>query len=293
MNVDSEANQMISGIIERLEQVPNLYLEKNFVERLKAIDVLEFHLLDEDDTRLTEADQVRLRQLKYKLDAANEALFARLLACIHANDHDTVRLFFQQAEQQMSSQTNDETDYDELDMLVNGLLDVDLIPEESLERDADMMFYQPTQVRIVLKLIDLLDMNTDDVFYDLGSGLGHVPILITLLTGIKTKGVERDDAYIRYSEARLKKLKLSHVEFIHADVRDVDYSDGTIFYLYTPFRGALLEQVMRSIEAQSKQRSIRVCAYGPVTLAVSQLKWLQPIYQAGKKETHLGIFKSL
>jgi hypothetical protein len=123
--------------------------------------------------------------------------------------------------------------------------------------------------------------------------LGHVPILITLLTGIQTKGVERDGAYVRYSEERLKKLKLSHVEFIHADVRDVDYSEGSVFYLYTPFRGALLQQVMSILAAQAKQRPIRVCAYGPVTLAVSQQNWLQPIYQTGKKETHLGIFQSL
>ena len=293
MNTD----QIISGVIERLEQNQALYRLENFVERMEALDELEFHLLDEieqvDNGTHTELPSFiqQGKLLKLKLDDTNEKLFAHLLGHIRAHEHDTLKQYLRQAEQQILKHNgNDTVGYDELDMLVNGLLDVDLIPEESLKRDADMMFYQPTPVRIILKLIDLLGMNTHDVFYDLGSGLGHVPILITLLTGIQTKGVERDDSYIHYSEACLKKLELDHVEFIHADVRDVDYADGTIFYLYTPFRGELLRQVLAMLEAQSKQRPIRVCSYGPCTLQVSKQTWLHPIYETGKHENHFAIF---
>jgi hypothetical protein len=293
MNTD----QIISGVIERLEQNQALYRLENFVERMEALDELEFHLLDEieqvDNGTHTELPSFiqQGKLLKLKLDDTNEKLFAHLLGHIRAHEHDTLKQYLRQAEQQiLKHDGNDTVGYDELDMLVNGLLDVDLIPEESLKRDADMMFYQPTPVRIVLKLIDLLGMNAHDVFYDLGSGLGHVPILITLLTGIQTKGVERDDSYIRYSNECLKKLELDHVEFIHGDVRDVDYADGTIFYLYTPFRGELLQQVLAMLEEQSKQRPIRVCSYGPCTLEVSKQNWLQPIYETGKHENHFAIF---
>src|SRR5690348_5357107 len=128
MNMGSEANQMIGGVIERLEQDPTLCLEDNFTERMRALDALEFHLPDED--ALSAAEQAQLGLLRQKLEAANERLFSRLLASIHANNHDAVKHFFQEVAQQISSRMDDKTDYDELDMLVNGLLDVDLIPEE-------------------------------------------------------------------------------------------------------------------------------------------------------------------
>ncbi len=290
---------MITTLIEHLQHDPNLYIEENFVERMQALDRLEFELLDEiellSESTLTDGKNgsvpEEIQALKCKLDEVNERLFAHLLTCVQASDWNMIRQFFRQVAQQ--SQRTDDIGYDELDMLVNGLLEVDLVPEESRERDADMLFYQPTPARIILKLLDQLRLTHDDVLYDLGSGLGHVPILITLLTGIKTKGVERDDVYVHYSEACLKKLHLSNVEFITDDARNVDYSDGTVFYMYTPFQGEILQDVLSKLEAVSKQRPISLCAYGPCTLQVSKQSWLKPTYQSGKREDCFGIFVSM
>jgi hypothetical protein len=91
----------------------------------------------------------------------------------------------------------------------------------------------------------------------------------------------------------LNKLGLPYVEFIHADARQADYDDGTMFYLYTPFRGEMLRQVLRRLEAQAERRRIRVCTYGPCTLQAGEQNWLKPIYQAGQSEGSLGIFGSL
>ena len=88
------------------------------------------------------------------------------------------------------------------------------------------------------------------------------------------------------------KFTLSNVEFIHADARDADYADGTIFYLYTPFQGEMLRQVLGKLEAQAERRHIKVCTYGPCTLQVSKQNWLQSIYRAGRREGSLGIFGS-
>jgi hypothetical protein len=298
----SDAYHSISTVIERLEQNPSLYFEENFIQRMEALDELELEMLDSfeaiNNIPLPDAERLnfikRVETLKQELDQANEKLFAHLLASIQANDHDVIRQYFERAEQELSTRmTDDVVGYDEMDMLANGLLEVPVVPTEPDSRDAGMMFYQPTPVRIILKLIRKLQPKADDVFYDLGSGIGHVPILFNLLTGIKAKGVELEESYIRYSEECLKKLGLNQVEFIQADARCVDYNDGTIFYLYTPFQGAILEQVLTLLEAQSKLRSIQVCAYGPCTLQVSKAQWLQPIYEAGKRESHFAIFHSL
>ncbi len=300
--MNPHAYHEISAVIDRLEQDQILLKAGNFIERMKAIDVLEIQMLDGieqvPDSQLNDAEKLKLMQraetLTRKLADANEKLFNDLLDSIRSNDRSVVKEYFKKAEQELAQRADDDyLGYDEIDMLVNGLLEVGIVPDEPDERTADMLFYQPTPARIILKIIDELHLTANDIFYDIGSGIGHVPILVTLLTDIQTKGIELQDVYFRYSIECLKKLALSNVEFIKADARDVDYTDGTIFYLYTPFRGAMLQQVMDKLEAISQQRQIRVCSYGPCTLPIRKQRWLKSIYQAGKQEGSLGIFVSL
>ena len=294
------AYRRISAVIGRLERNPRLYEASSFIERMEALDVLELHLLDAPGpvsvATWTEAEQGRLMEraeaLKQKLVNANERLFEQLLHSIRSNDRAPVQAFFKAARQQVSSSDDDALGYDALDMLVNGLLEIALTPGAPEARDGEMVFYQPTPARIILHLIDALRPTAEDIFYDLGSGLGHVPILVHLLTGITTRGVELEDAYFRYANACLDKLGLTAVKFVHADARAVDYADGTLFYLYTPFQGEMLRQVLRKLEAQAERRSIKICTYGPCTLEVGRQSWLQSIFQAGQHEVRLGIFAS-
>ncbi len=302
MALHSDAYHAVSQVLDQLEQSPVLYAEDHFVERMEALDVLEIQMLEElDETPvgpLTSAQRLSFRQrnegITQKLHQANGKLFERLLDRIQVKDYATVARYFRNVEQQVyGGEIREFEGYDELDMLANGLLEVPVVPVEPDKREADMMFYQPTPVRVILRLINELKPSVNDVFYDLGAGIGHVPILFNLLTGIRAKGVELEESYIRYSEECRQKLGLSGVAFVQADARDADYNDGTIFYMYTPFRGELMEQVLASLEAQSKHRPIRVCSYGPCTLQVSKAKWLRPIAQTGKRETHYGIFSSI
>ncbi len=302
MKSSSHTYQKISEAIDCLEQDERLWLADNFIERMKAIDFLELHMSEDveqgNNIELTDTEQLSLIQrakvLKQRLDDANERLFAHLLASIRSNDRSTLKQYFTQAAQQISTKTDIEyLEYDEIDNLVTGLLEVDLAPGEPKERDPDMIYYQPTPARIILKLMNELHTTFDDVFYDLGSGLGHVPILVNLLADIRTKGVELEESYFRYSTECLKKLGLPNVEFINADARHVAYDDGTIFYMYTPFQGEMLRQVLRKLQAQSERRQIRVCTYGTCTLHVGKQNWLQSLYQMGNAEGSLGIFVSL
>lgn len=299
MNFSSDAYQTMHAVIEQLEQNPRLVLAENFVERTQALDVLELLMLDADEPAAADDTSPDLAQsalfaragvLKQALDSANDQLFARLLNDIRVRDHASVHAYFHDTARLTAS--DDEVGYDELDMLLNGLLDMGLVPAEPGTLEAEMVFYQPTPVRIALKLIDELQPSPEDVFYDLGSGLGHVPILVNLLTGLRTRGVELEAAYVRHAEAALKKLDLPDVRFIHADARNLDYSEGTIFYLYTPFGGEILRQVLALLEVQARQRPIRVCTYGPCTAPVSREGWLESCYQQGAPEVRLGIFRS-
>ena len=246
-------------MITRLEKNQRLGRVGSYVERMQAIDSLELRMLvgrqRADQSEPGDAETFRLLQsaqaLQEKLAAANERLYARLIRSIRLRNWPVVRERLRAVEAQ-SARTADPDclQYDELDTLVNGLLAVNSAPAEPEPRDADVIGYQPTPVRIVLRLVDELRLASRDTFYDLGSGLGHVPILINLFTGIKAKGIELEQSYHRYAVACLDKLGLTNVEFINADARQAAYDDGTVFYLYSPFQGETLHHVLRRLAAR-------------------------------------------
>ena len=79
---------------------------------------------------------------------------------------------------------------------------------------------------------------------------------------------------------------------MNLDARDADYSDGTIFFMYTPFTGRLLQEVLEKLEGESRKRTITICTYGPCTLQVSNQGWLRRIDQNTNHEYELAVFKS-
>jgi hypothetical protein len=50
---------------------------------------------------------------------------------------------------------------------------------------------------------------------------------------------------------------------------------GTVFYLYTPFRGSILKAVLTRLRRESAARTIRVGTLGPCTEAVAREPWLR------------------
>src|SRR5580692_11631832 len=102
-------------------------------------------------------------------------------------------------------------------------------------------------------------------------------MLVNRLTGITTKGVEFEPAFCAYARDCAAELNLSNVTFINADARKADYSEGTIFFMYTPFTGEILQEVLALLREQSLLRKIRIITYGPCTAEVAGQNWLESI----------------
>jgi hypothetical protein len=64
-----------------------------------------------------------------------------------------------------------------------------------------------------------------------------------------------------------------------------------VFYLYTPFTGTILRDVLYRLKREAADREIRVCTLGPCTLIVEKEPWLQAM---GTPEIdQLTIFRSV
>ena len=154
-----------------------------------------------------------------------------------------------------------------------------------------MVFYQPTPARVILQLVEEAEVTEQDVFYDLGSGLGRVPILVHLLSGSMARGIEFEPAFVAYAERCARALNVQ-AEFVNADARDADYADGSVFFLYTPCRGRMLQEVISRLKAVSREREIRVCTYGPCTEEVARKDWLTRVNRGGPSPRGLAVFTS-
>jgi hypothetical protein len=245
-----------------------------------ALDFLEAHVLDRleyieergDLTAELERVRTRARDLQLRLEARCDRAAQRLRSRILSGRY--TREGLRRAFAALAARCEGGTGYDALDRLTATLLAAGAPSPERAVLTGDMVRYQPTPTRAILSMIDETGLGPDDVFYDLGSGLGHVVLLVGLLTGARARGIEIEPAYCDYARRSAQSLALARVEIVEADARDASLSGGTVYFLYTPFRGALLDEVLEALRREARQRPIRVCTYGPCTAAMASVPWL-------------------
>ena len=139
-----------------------------------------------------------------------------------------------------------------------------------------MLFYQKTPARYsCYELVEKVHFQKGDVFMDLGAGSGQVSILVNLLAGISGRGIEFEPAFCAYSRNCARELNLSQVDFVNADAREADYSEETVFFMFTPFKGRILGTVLALLRKESLRRKIKIITYGPCTIQVAQESWLR------------------
>jgi hypothetical protein len=284
----------------------NLMLETNVAMRAEAIALIELiGRVASTQRHRPELHplQQKAARLRKQLDAVDQRLFQRV-----RRDIQTKRLLSQALRSEFDQFTAYRQDnlhqahmgYDGLDVLLRGVLEVEPLPLEREPDDAEMVHFERTPVRVVLELIDRTQLGPeagtlwapDSVFYDLGAGLGHVAILVHLLTGANCVGVEIEPAYCAYAQRCALDLGLEGVTFLQQDARTVDYSGGQMFFMFTPFIGAVLHTVLERLGDVARSRPIQIGAYGPCTRWLAQCSWLVPCDENFSHEFKLAIFRS-
>ena len=126
----------------------------------------------------------------------------------------------------------------------------------------DRVGYIPSGVAPIVRAIFDAPITKEDVFVDLGSGLGKVAMLVHLLTGARTRGVEIQPALVARARESAAALGLDAVSFEEKDARDADLAGGTVFFLYAPFTGPVLAATLERLRGVARTRDIVVCALG-------------------------------
>jgi hypothetical protein len=268
----------IQSYIEAIEKNRSLHDEKNFVKRAEVIDRLEEFLGKTDQQDKLLLLKSRAVKLRSELEEIDLTLFQTLRAAIRTAGHtgkDFKSLIAEYVDL-YSDYTGwqEEPGYDSLDILINGLAPFQAMPEPIRDLEPEMVYYQKTPARIIFELVEKSHFRKGDVFFDLGSGLGQVAMLVNLLAGITVKGIEFEPAFCDYARDCAAALNLSNVTFINIDARKADYSEGNIFFMYTPFGGEILREVLVLLRKESLGRKIKIITYGPCTARVALETWL-------------------
>jgi SAM-dependent methyltransferase len=93
--------------------------------------------------------------------------------------------------------------------------------------------YVSTPDNVVRAMLELAEVTTGDVVYDLGSGDGRITIIAAREFGARGVGIEIDPDLVAHSRRRAARAGVAdRVQFFHQDLFEADVSPATVVTLY-------------------------------------------------------------
>ena len=131
--------------------------------------------------------------------------------------------------------------------------------------------YEPTPVGQAEALLDASPLKPERAtFVDLGAGMGRVVLLAARRPFRAVIGVEISPALVEIARENLGAVRdpqrLAHdVKIVRADARDYRFPRGDlVVFLYNPFRGPVLDDVLVNLRAAGERREIVLLYHTPV-----------------------------
>jgi ubiquinone/menaquinone biosynthesis C-methylase UbiE len=109
-----------------------------------------------------------------------------------------------------------------------------------------------TPLEVAKKMLDLSQIRSGEVLYDLGCGDGRLIILAAKETGARATGVELREDLIERARTEIKRLNLeTKVNVIQGNFFDISISDADVVTLY--LTSSANERLRPKLEAELKQ----------------------------------------
>lgn len=179
---------------------------------------------------------------------------------------------------------------DNADALFDGIFGTGGEPKELSTLKPEMVQFAPTPLCRLDKMIHDLELSPEDVVYDLGCGTGRAAMFLRLMTDAALViGVEYElGRYLRAVEIA-GRFGFPGLEFQNADVQEIDLSAGTVFYMFNPFHGQMLKNVMERLREAAEDHTITVCTF---FMDLKKFDFLHCILPAGNMCRDIAIYRS-
>ena len=101
------------------------------------------------------------------------------------------------------------------------------LPDHRVQKIYGETFF--TTLETIARAVNLTDK---DVIYDLGCGRGRAVFWFNAIYKCRAVGVEIFPVFVTEARSIKTRLRLDGVEFIYANLMDIDYDDATVIYFY-------------------------------------------------------------
>jgi SAM-dependent methyltransferase len=156
---------------------------------------------------------------------------------------------------------------------VDEILGLGDLPDDGRDLPRGCVPYLPSPVDALLRVVELAAITPDDVFVDVGSGLGRATMLVHLLTGAAAVGLEVQAELAAQARRNAQALHLARVWTLHGDAADLArrMAFGSVFFFYCPFGGERLMRVMEDVRPLAQVRPLRLCF---IEMPPPELPWM-------------------
>lgn len=125
------------------------------------------------------------------------------------------------------------------------------------DESSTIIWYEPCPVKHFISGVEQCHIYTPNYhFYDIGSGLGRIPILAGSIGFQRATGIELNSELHQLAKTNLQKLpaKLSsRINFANEDALAFEfYPQPSVFFLFTPFTGFIMENFVSRIREWRK-----------------------------------------
>jgi cyclopropane fatty-acyl-phospholipid synthase-like methyltransferase len=125
-----------------------------------------------------------------------------------------------------------------------------LFQQDRPSRTPDV-FYVPTPPAVVNAMLEMANVTSRDVVYDLGCGDGRIPIAAAQKYGARGIGIDIDPARIAEAKENAKLAGVTDkVTFLEQDLFTSDFKDATVVTLY--LLPSLNKRLMPKLQAELK-----------------------------------------
>lgn len=120
----------------------------------------------------------------------------------------------------------------------------------------------------IFRILDRLQLRTDDVFVDIGCGKGRVVCCAATLAPRKVVGIDVEASLCEIARANAASLRgrRAEVEIVNLPAQQFDYRECTAIFLFNPFGENTLRETLASVERSiaEKPRKVRLAYVNPI-----------------------------
>jgi SAM-dependent methyltransferase len=132
--------------------------------------------------------------------------------------------------------------------------------------------YVPVRYKRLFAALRHVGLGADDVFVDLGCGLGRTVFAASWLGARRSLGVEIDPGLVQQARRNLAAGRLAgrDIEFICQPAQEFTPAGVTVLFMFHPFGAGTMEQVVQQLDAELDRapRRLRVVYENPIHAAV-------------------------